>query len=269
MREKFEHSERDRRVLVYLAVLAVCVLTGPFGTAVSLPFWERLVYWTVSITCVGLVMELSISAAIDSPALRRWHISVAFLLGSMIGALPGTAFIIFISQTLRPGHFDSAEFPRVWAQVTAMAVAIGALDMLVSKISHTANKALAPESGQPNALHRARLFERLDDRVREGALVSLSMQDHYVEITTTTGSEFILMRLTDAIDLLDGLSGVRTHRSHWIPQSSAVALHKDGRRHVLELSNGKTVPVSKTYLPDVAHMLDEKERAKPALSHTE
>ncbi|WP_293441494.1 hypothetical protein [Planktotalea sp.] len=40
-----------------------------------------------------------------------------------------------------------------------------------------------------------------------------------MNVTTTLGSEMILMRMADAIDLLDGIAGVQTHRSHWAAQA--------------------------------------------------
>ncbi len=86
----------------------------------------------------------------------------------------------------------------------------------------------------------------------------MSMQDHYVDVTTTLGNEMILMRLSDAIDLLDGIPGAQTHRSHWAEKAHTKTLTRVARRHQLNLSDGRTLPVSSSYREAVEQMLDEK-----------
>jgi len=68
----------------------------------------------------------------------------------------------------------------------------------------------------------------------------------------------ILMRLSDAIDLLDGIEGVQTHRSHWAARAHASSLSRVDRRHQLALKDGRSVPVSNSYRANVEQMLNEK-----------
>lgn len=110
-------------------------------------------------------------------------------------------------------------------------------------------------------LKTPRLFQRLPTRLREAQIISMSMQDYYVEVTTTKGSEMILMRLSDAMDLLDGIEGVQTHRSHWAASAHADTLSRAGRRHELKLKDGRSVPVSSSYRDTVERMLNEKGQA--------
>lgn len=82
-------------------------------------------------------------------------------------------------------------------------------------------------------------------------LISLSMQDHYVEATTTRGSQMILMRMSDALKELDGYDGMRIHRSHWAASTHMMSLARKGNKTLLTLSDGRDLPVSATYLDRV------------------
>ena len=82
-----------------------------------------------------------------------------------------------------------------------------------------------------------------------------------MNVTTTLGSEMILMRMADAIDLLDGIAGVQTHRSHWAAQAHSNGLTRVARRHTLALSDGRSIPVSSSYRNAVEQMLNEKGQA--------
>ncbi|MCB1397271.1 MAG: LytTR family transcriptional regulator, partial [Rhodobacteraceae bacterium] len=77
----------------------------------------------------------------------------------------------------------------------------------------------------------------------------LSVQDHYVEVVTTRGRELLLMRLSDAIAETEGCAGLQVHRSHWVALDQVQAAHRDGARAVLTLSDGREIPVSRTYVP--------------------
>jgi DNA-binding LytR/AlgR family response regulator len=67
----------------------------------------------------------------------------------------------------------------------------------------------------------------------------------------------LMLRLSDAIDLLDGKSGVQTHRSHWAAKTHAKSLGKVARRHELLLTDGRSLPVSSSYKDAVKTMLKE------------
>jgi hypothetical protein len=47
------------------------------------------------------------------------------------------------------------------------------------------------------------------------ALLCLQMQDHYVSVHWTSGTDLLLLRLRDAIEEADGGEGLQVHRSWW------------------------------------------------------
>ena len=89
-----------------------------------------------------------------------------------------------------------------------------------------------------------RIPNALDDTV-----LHLSVQDHFADITTGAETVSVRMRFRDALDELDGLQGMRVHRSHWVAKSAIDGVEKEQARLFLKLVNGTRVPVSRNYRP--------------------
>ena len=86
---------------------------------------------------------------------------------------------------------------------------------------------------------------------KRGNLLCLQMDDHYLNVVTDNGQHLILMRFKDALDLLRDYPGLQTHRSWWVALEAVSSVRKEGRKHVLILSENIEVPVSKTYVENV------------------
>jgi DNA-binding LytR/AlgR family response regulator len=86
---------------------------------------------------------------------------------------------------------------------------------------------------------------------KRGALIALSVTDHYVHVTTTRGHEMLLMRLSDAITEADPTPGLQVHRSHWVALAAIATARRHGDGAVIGLTNGTEVPVSRGFLPAV------------------
>ena len=80
-------------------------------------------------------------------------------------------------------------------------------------------------------------------------LVRLQSADHYVEVHTETGAKLLLMRLSDAMELLIGSNGQQVHRSHWVNLEEVSGVIKRNRKIWLHMSDGSDVPVSRSYSP--------------------
>ena len=94
-------------------------------------------------------------------------------------------------------------------------------------------------------------MERLPLNVRQGSLVCVSAQEHYISVTTTTGKELVRYSFNDAIRDLQKFDGLRTHRSHWVALEAIKELVRSGSSYQLKLVNGLSIPVSRTYLVNV------------------
>jgi len=88
-------------------------------------------------------------------------------------------------------------------------------------------------------------------------VVLLKSELHYLEVVTTTGRALILYRLRDAVAELTqgsdpaGYLGLQCHRSYWVATRHIVRLRKQGREGHLEMSTGRSVPVSRRHLSAV------------------
>ena len=94
-----------------------------------------------------------------------------------------------------------------------------------------------------------RLHGRFSDL--EGVeIMRLSANDHFVEVSTDRGVETLRLRLGDAIDEMDPIEGICTHRSHWVALSAVVGVEQVGaNKTFVILRNGDRVPVSGKYRP--------------------
>ena len=98
----------------------------------------------------------------------------------------------------------------------------------------------------PEPVAAPRLLQRLDQGKR-GAVQHLSVRDHYVVVHTDHGQSTLLMRFADALAELDGLDGMRVHRSHWVARGAVTGQERIAGKLHLRLSDGKLVPVSRSY----------------------
>jgi hypothetical protein len=90
------------------------------------------------------------------------------------------------------------------------------------------------------------IFDRLPRRLGTD-LVYLTVDDHYVEAHTRTGSAILLMRFSDACAELSD-RGLQVHRSYWVAKRYMKRLVRRDGRTVLRLLTGEEIPVSRTYL---------------------
>jgi len=94
---------------------------------------------------------------------------------------------------------------------------------------------------------------------KRGNLLSMSAQDHYVEITTEKGVHLHRMSLKEAIGRVRAEEGIRVHRSHWVAFAAMRSLDKSAERYTLLLSNGAIIPVSKSYADAVQGFLENRQ----------
>ncbi len=250
MRDLQQVFSRPSPWVILGAVIVAAGLSGPFGTLHSLGFGARLVYWAV----IGLVTLFSgwlfsqwtVIALMRRGAARivQWLVGsavVAVIVALEVGVVNLVAFGI---SPLSPG-----EIGDLLLSTTPIALLITAAFSLGYGGSDAPPATVAPPVAGTQAGPLPRLLARLPLDKR-GALLSLSVQDHYVDVVTTRGHEMLLMRLSDAIAETEGCAGLQVHRSHWVALDQVRAARREGARGVLTLSDGREIPVSRTYLPD-------------------
>jgi len=239
---------RAPRNLAVLAIVSVVLgLAGPFGTYADFAIGPRLAYWTAIVFAtfaIGLGATILLSAL-----LRRWianPVVCAGLAGVFAGA-PVTAAVMAINllaygprETLPP--LPLLGYCAAISGGVALTLALFAPWRLGE--AELGPLPVADADGPPPIL----------DRVppgRRGALLALSVSDHYVDVITERGTTLVLMRLGDAMRETGGIEGLQIHRSHWVARAAVVRSVREEGRVMLELSNGQRLPVSRGALPAV------------------
>ncbi len=92
---------------------------------------------------------------------------------------------------------------------------------------------------------------------KQGRLLLLKSELHYLQVLTDQGSSLILYNLGDAVDQLPQTSGMSVHRSYWVALGAIEKLEKRGRQGEISLRNGQRVPVSRNRLAEVSRRLAE------------
>ena len=223
-------------------------VAGPFDTINLLSLPERLVYWplTVVLTFVtGWFIEAIVSR-------RRWFARQrralrAVIAGCAIGAAVWVEILVLNGLFFGPVFFeDRAELVTLLRDIVLIATIVVGLLIFAGPLDR-------PAEGEGSAPGTAAVHPRLLARLpldKRGVLVSLSVQDHYTEVTTTAGRVLILLRLSDAIAETEGVRGLQIHRSHWVALAHVAQVRRDGTRASLTLKDGRVLPISRTFVPD-------------------
>lgn len=243
MRKIFTDIGWEVKAGIFAGMVVIFTMVGPFGTYTELTVADRLSYWTGLIFFVAFFVHVCIRIAMDTPLLGRMSQLWRVWLGVAVGSAPAAAMAALIDRVYRGTSADLLDLTQIWAQIAAISAVIAPFEFLRWSKSEE-------EDEDPPVPLRTRFHERLTHDLGTD-IISLSMQDHYVEVTTTQGTGLILMRMRDALDELQGLPGVQLHRSHWAARSHLERMRRDKGKNSVQLSDGRRLPVSNTYLSQV------------------
>lgn len=265
MRKNVLWYGRHERLVNLLAAIFILTVTGPFGTYMDLTFWPRLFFWSMAMIGAGVFIHGSILALLALGVDTRKGRALAVFVGTLIGSFPATAFVLWTLDAVGGFAFVPAHYPRIWSNVIVICMIIAPLqfrrEIFHPQPAPTDETPVQEAATPPLPVEKpAPIHDRLPSHLKGADILSFSMQDHYVEITTTKGSHMVLMRFNDALDLMGDLPGVRTHRSHWVADAALAKVTKAGRKHSVTLTDGRKIPVSATYLPEVRRRLIQKAR---------
>ena len=212
------------RLLALAGTAVILTIVGPFGTGEVMGALPRLAYW-------ALIVGLSYSAGYAANALATGSLARRIAVAGALTSL-GALAVVMLANGLAFGYW-----PTGWALVR-LAANIAAIAVIVTAIFQVAAGSRDPAAPGPD----------LQDRLpmeRRGALVSLSVEDHYVRIRTTRGEGLVLMRLSDAIREAHATPGLQVHRSHWVALDQVRAAARRGDGAVLTMATGPEIPVSR------------------------
>ncbi len=216
------------------AVGLVLGIAGPFGTDAEMRLVPRLAYWLALAALTWATGSLIVPLAMPRLSwMGRW------MAPPCAGALAG---VVIAAEVLALNWLLFGISP--WEPETAGTII--AIAMVIS----VAGYVIETGGGTPAKPEPPRLLQRLP-LDRRGRLISMSVADHYVEVTTSAGTALLLMRLSDAIAETGDTEGLQIHRSHWVALDAVRAARRDGQGAVLTLTDGRELPVSRANLAKV------------------
>jgi DNA-binding LytR/AlgR family response regulator len=223
------------------AALALALLLGflgPFGSQQAFDRSVRYGFW-LGLTLFGYVCALAAFVLVEAaPRLARLAVPARIVLAALISSVPLTLAVAWTLSLLQPGRrFGPADLPALFAAVLAIQLIVA---LAVFALSRPAPEPAAPARTSPSFL------DKLPPHLA-GDLIALEAQDHYLKVHTDRGSHLMLMRLSDAAAQLSPEHGLQVHRGWWVANHAVASAGKSR----LQLRNGLTVPVSRTYLQAV------------------
>lgn len=263
-----------RRVLIELwamiALSAVVGFLGPFGTYSDGEFPSRSWHWWMQLMGAYVLVRPSILlweaiaevTALPARALVFW--------GVFLSAFPLALLWAWSADALFHGLNG---FAGIWP--FAMLCALGVLGVTVwarradehlrndvspgkrpgsarpQPVAEQAFRDLEPPSDQienPKADDAKAQEPRLARRLPvdfQGPILALQSEDHYVRVHGKAESELLFMRLRDAIDEMDHVSGEQVHRSWWVAEEGIASVEFKGAKRTVRLLNGVLAPVAR------------------------
>lgn len=233
---------RSLRVLALWVLFTIILgVAGPFGTEHALGPLHRLAFWA-AVSGFGFLTGIATVLVVDRCCAVRpyWErLGVSTLIFTAI-------FLPLLRVLILALHGQTTELAQMALAVALVPAAAG----LAKGIWLEPGRAEMPEDIGEQAPRAPRLLDRLEPELR-GAILHLSVRDHYVEVLTDRGQASILMRFSDAMAELDGVEGTQTHRSHWVARAAVAGSGRENGKTFLVLTGGQKVPVSRGFLPAV------------------
>ena len=239
------------RLLVVLGVGLLLGLAGPYGTYPKYDPAVRYAFW-LGMAVAGFLFAKGAEALIASASVRvpRWG-SVALVVAA--STVPMTFLVAWTMGQLQPGRvFAPLQLLVLYGTVaTVQLLIVLALGFGRGPPAGAAEpeveRPLPGGSTRQTAAFPAALLSRLPPHLGTDVL-ALESEDHYVRVHTRLGSTLVLMRLGDAVAMIDPCLGLQVHRRWWVSRSAVERLDSDSGRPVVRLEGGLTVPLGRTFL---------------------
>jgi len=242
--------ERWRPLLVAIPLGLLLGFAGPFGSYPKFPTATRYAFW-LGLTAAGVVAAIAANAMLPVTRFRSGAIRIGAV--ALISALPMTFVVAWTMSLVQPGRIYAPQ------QLLALFWGVAAVQLLV--VYATTNA--APTVDDPEAAGRTSALPETGAEVIPAAfppallrrlppgigsdIIALETEDHYLRVHAVGGSALILMRMADAIALLDPRLGAQVHRRWWVAEAAGSGTRTEGQRFSLCMINKPLVPVGRTF----------------------
>ena len=225
---------------------------GPFGSYPAYPRATRYAFW-LGLTLVGVAAALAADAVLPRSRLLHLHLIRTGAV-ALVSALPMTFVVAWTMSLVQPGRVFTPQ------QLPALFVAVAAVQLLVVYTTRaSAPKAVGAEAHATVPAVQRPEAERVSAPTFPTALLSklppelgrdiiaLETEDHYLRVHAAGGSALILMRMADAVVMLDPQLGAQVHRRWWVADGAVAGVRMDAQKLSLQLIDDRLVPVGRTF----------------------
>lgn len=251
MRQALSHWRKSISEPIALGIIALgCLLftiAGPFGTQAALNGFDRFLLWA-PIVAVGGAVSLFLRICLRlwfREAIKGW---VETATVALIVVLFGPLMLVWSAAVAQRYGMPEA-MPSNAMQLFGLAITAGSFlwvrNVLIHFIGREATKRMSGQRAD-DEVFVPRLMRRINADAAAPVLYIMA-DGHFVDVVTRKGSARIRMRLTDAIDAMEGVDGYCTHRSYWVAASAIRGAIRAGSVWRLQLENGQEIPVSRKY----------------------
>lgn len=231
---------------IVLSLFVLMVVIGPFGTFGDLNVTDRSIYWAFMVIVNWLQLRGTQWLLAQAFGWERfWLITIG---ACVLASFPASLEVLWIEGLLRPDVRPEINVLTLYPQV--LVVSLAAM-VPVSYYFLRVKPSAEDTADEGPALPAGDAFFRRIPMALGRDLHALQAEDHYVRVFTAAGDDLVLHRFSDAIIELEGLNGLRVHRSWWVAEDGIRDVARRDRKVFLVLKNGTEVPVSRTYMPTV------------------
>jgi hypothetical protein len=221
------------------AAAVFLALAGAFDTnAISFP--ARLIYWGILMIAGAVWGRL---AAMLMARLRVFEGRV-WLSAAVLTVVIATPYL-FVVWALSAVMFGNPLRVSIIPGYIGPVFVVSAVMTVISLMAEQRPRETHAKTGEGAA--PPRFLERLPLKLKGAELWAVEAEDHYLRVHTDRGSDLILLRLSDAVNELDGVEGAQTHRSWWVAKAAVLGAERGDGRAVFTLKGGIRAPVSRTY----------------------
>jgi len=241
--------------------IAVLTATGPFGTYDEMALPMRTAYWSIAAIGVGVIMNSIAYFSLFLPQIVSLAWPVRMLLWVLVGSVPGAVYMMLVGYFFFGPHVLDGSWLRLYYKLCMISSVICLIDLrgfAFAKLTEDTENTEDTEVVEVSDTYQAPAYLKFIQGLRSDLgndIISLTTQDHYLEVTTALGQDLVLGKMADAANQLAGLPGLRLHRSHFAALKHIQRLRRRGSGYIVILSDGRELPVSRTYLPRVRKAL--------------
>lgn len=106
--------------------------------------------------------------------------------------------------------------------------------------------------------YKPRFYKRLNAE-EPASILALVAEDHYTRAIMPNQEELVYIRFSDAMEEMHGQTGIQVHRSYWASSDAIADYSEKGHAASIQLSNGQTIPVSRSFRQIVKNALTKSE----------